>query len=149
MTDPLSPSETDVELAKESSRKLAPLTALPSSTIELQFSTNPKKLEKVTLPKGAVQFLVHMLTEMAQGNAVTLMPIHAQLTTQQAARIVGVSRPFIIKEMQAGRIRYQTVGTHRRILFKDLMAYKQECINRHNKAMNELVQEAQELGFGY
>lgn len=148
-SDPIAPSQRDAELARESSRQLAPIAAAGSATVEVKISPQPEKTETVILPRGAIQLLVQFLTEMSQGHAVTLMPIHAQLTTQQAAEILGVSRPFIIKEIKQNRLAYQKVGTHRRIAFTDLMKYKQQYLATHNKAMDELVQEAQELGMGY
>ena len=90
-----------------------------------------------------------ILNEMAQGNAVTLIPMHAELTTQQAARILNVSRPFLIEQLEKGVIPYRMVGTHRRVMFKDLTEYKQTMDRNRLNALEELSAIDQELGLGY
>ena len=84
---------------------------------------------------------MRILTEMAEGNAVTLMPIHAELTTQQAASILGVSRPFLIKQMRENKIPYRQIGTHRRVRFQDLMEYKNRIDANRAKVLEELAAE--------
>jgi excisionase family DNA binding protein len=143
------PSIEDARIAKESSRRLAPLVDGNRPAVKVQIKTGSRGGHTVDLPASAFQLLLRILNEMSQGNAVTLMPIHAQLTTQQAAELLGVSRPFLVKELKKRRIRHQMVGTHRRIAYTDLVAYQQQCRIAHGRALDELVQQAQELKMGY
>lgn len=86
---------------------------------------------------------------MANGDAITLIPIHAELTTQQAAEILSVSRPFVIKLLEERKLPFKMVGTHRRILFKDLQEYKKKIDEERLKTLDELAAQAQELKMGY
>jgi excisionase family DNA binding protein len=103
----------------------------------------------VVLPAAAVRLLFELLATMAEGHAVTLIPVHAELTTQQAADLLGVSRPFLVKELESGRLAHRKVGTHRRVLFRDLMVYKRAHEATRVEALGELAGQAQDLDLGY
>ena len=143
MQDPVAPSKDDVQLAKSSSRRLVPFRDRKLTVCITETD------EQVELPAAAVRMLVDLLSAMAEGNAVTLIPIYAELTTQQAADLLGVSRPFLVKQMDEGVIPFRRVGTHRRVLFRDLMKYKHEIDQKRTQALDELAEQAQELGMGY
>jgi len=115
---PALPSEAEAILAKETSRVLASHmgTAEP-----LQFRIGPAPEETVRVPASAVRMLVRILEEMAKGNAITLIPVHAELTTQEAADMLNISRPSLIQLLDEGKIDYRKVGTHRRVRFEALM----------------------------
>jgi excisionase family DNA binding protein len=97
------------------------------------------------LPRQALALLRDLLSEMAQGNAVTIVPTHAELTTQEAANILNVSRPYLIKLLEEGEIAHHKVNKHRRIRFDDLMAYKRQQALQSSQALNELAQQTQKL----
>lgn len=103
----------------------------------------------LVLPRQAVELLRNILTEMAQGHAVTILPVHAELTTQEAANILNVSRPHLVKLLEDGDIPFFKVGSHRRIRLQDLMAYSSRRAEESEAALQELVDQAQELDMGY
>jgi excisionase family DNA binding protein len=108
-----------------------------------------KTNDEIELPESAVRLLVDILANMAEGNAVTLIPVHAELTTKQAADILGVSRPFLIRLLEDGVIPFRKVGTHRRVFFEDVQAYRKQVAEERESALQQLVEEAQSLDMGY
>lgn len=141
--DTVVPSDEDARLAAESSRILASM--LPEQELRVQLDDG----QILTLPRAATRLLSHLLTEMAHGNAVTMIPIHAEMTTQEAADYLNVSRPHIVKLLESGVIAYHKVGSHRRIRFSELKAFKDRTALARSKALDELAAQAQELGMGY
>lgn len=139
------PSEADTMLAKETSRVLA--SNIPASDpLELQIPNDPSPAGMVRLPVSAARLLVRILEEMARGNAVTLIPVHAELTTQEAADMLNISRPSLIQLLDEGKIEYRKVGTHRRVKFESLMAYKRKSDAERRAALAELAAYDQEIG---
>lgn len=101
------------------------------------------------LPRQALALLRDLLVEMAQGNAVTIVPTHAELTTQEAANLLNVSRPHLVKLLEGGDIPFTKAGTHRRIRYQDLMTYREQRMQESRNALDELTEQAQELDMGY
>ena len=101
------------------------------------------------LPRQALALLRDLLVEMAQGNAVTIVPTHAELTTQEAANLLNVSRPHLVKLLEGGEIPFTKAGTHRRIRYQDLMTYRDRRMHESRDALDELTEQAQELDMGY
>src|SRR4051812_26028542 len=141
----VTPSKRDAALAKEVGEKLA---AHPRGKLRLELETG-SSTEELVLPPAALRLLVRALAEMGEGNAVTLTPVHAELTTQQAADLLNVSRPHLVKLLDEGNIPSRKVGTHRRVKLEDLLAYKQEFLARRQAALSELAALSQGLGLGY
>jgi excisionase family DNA binding protein len=141
---PTLPTESDASLARETIRLLAPRirSSAPLSLRVLDAS----KEETLRIPASAVKMLVRILEEMARGNAVTLIPVHAELTTQEAADMLNISRPSLIQLLDEGKIEYRKVGTHRRVRFEALMSYKRAADAERRAALAELAAYDQEIG---
>lgn len=103
--------------------------------------------QTVTVPHVVLDLLVNVLANLAAGQGVALVPAHAELTTQQAADLLNVSRPYLIKLLDEDKIDYRTVGTHRRIMASSLMDYKARDDAKRRKAASELAAMTRELGF--
>jgi excisionase family DNA binding protein len=147
----VSPSPEDALLAQESSRRLTKLMAVgkPRTALNLRIQPDNAPEETLSIPASAFRLLNDILTQMAQGNAVTLIPIHAELTTQQAADILNVSRPFLVERLERNVIPHRKVGKHRRILLKDLMDYKKLMDRNRLEALEQLTIQAEDLDMGY
>ena len=140
------PDSETTDLARDSATELSKLLANMPEADRARVQLDGIEL---ILPRDALALLRDILTEMAQGNAVTLVPRHAELTTQEAADLLNVSRPHLIKLLEEGQIPFTRTGTHRRIRYEDLMAYKAERDRQSKEAMEELARQAQELDMGY
>jgi excisionase family DNA binding protein len=138
------PSEDEAVLAKETSRVLA--SRLRDANPLLFRIVGDTSREPVKLPASAVRLLIRILEEMARGNAVTLIPVQAELTTQEAADMLNISRPSLIQLLDEGKIDYRRVGTHRRVRFEGLMKYKRQADAARRAALAELAAYDQELG---
>ena len=102
--------------------------------------------ERIPVPASVHQLLATVVHELARGNAVTITPVHAELTTQQAADLINVSRPFLIHLLESGAIPFHRVGTHRRVRLQDVMAYGHARSQERRTALADMAREAQELG---
>ncbi len=144
----VTPSEADTRLAQESSRKLAARKLGKRPSVRLRVEDGDQG-EAITVPASAMRLFVRLLQEMSAGNAVTLVPTHAELTTQQAADLLNVSRPYVVKLLDDGKIPSRTVGKYRRVRLDDLLAYKRRDDETRAKILDLLTAEAQGLGMGY
>ena len=103
----------------------------------------------IILPASVLRLLKDILAEMAQGHAVALLPVQAELTTQQAADLLNVSRPYLIRLLEDSKIPFRLVGQHRRVRFDDLLAYQRKDDEERRRVADDLTADAQELGMGY
>ena len=146
----ITPTQDDEALAQTSSRSIAQIVSdKPDAPLSLRVNPTGGHETVVTIPAAAFRLLGEILNQMVKGNAITLIPVHAELTTQQAAELLGVSRPFVVEQLEKGQIPYRKVGTHRRILFRDLMEYKRSMDHKRLESLDELAAEAQKLNMGY
>ena len=102
--------------------------------------------KETTVPMSALEVLRRAAVELAHGNGVTILPVTAELTTEEAANLLNVSRPYVIKLTKSGELPHRRVGTHRRIPLRDVLEYKRKYQERARATLAKLVDEAQELG---
>lgn len=104
---------------------------------------------ELKLPPSALRLLVRVLAELGQGHAITLTPLRAELTTQQAADLLNVSRPHLVKLLDAGAMPSRKVGSHRRVLLSDPLAYREAWHAKRHAALDELAALSQDVDMGY
>jgi excisionase family DNA binding protein len=143
------PDEKEINAAAESSRQLAAFLSTKVETQRIELIDESQQREVIELPTFALRLLGEILSELALGNTVKVVPIHAELTTQEGADMLNVSRPHLVKLLDEGALPHTKTGRHRRIKFNDLMAYKEQRDQASYAAMDELTAQAQELGMGY
>ncbi|MFN0278798.1 MAG: excisionase family DNA-binding protein [Pyrinomonadaceae bacterium] len=132
-------SVKDIELAKNG-RKIF------GSRSKAKMLINSKP---VSLPTQVERALKQALSFVAEGKDVIVVPESAELSTQQVADLLKVSRPFVVKLLENEEIPFRRVGKHRRVLAADALKYKERIDNKRIKVLEKLAAEAQELGFGY
>jgi excisionase family DNA binding protein len=148
-TEPAAPTTQDIEIARTSSPTLARLADTGEAVrLHVSPSTPDSDGGEVVLPASVIRLLSRILAAMATGNSVAVIPSEADLTTQQAADLLGVSRPYLIRLLEAEHIPYHKVGAHRRIRLTDLLQYREKRTARL-RALEELAAQAQELNMGY
>ncbi|PAU59028.1 DNA-binding protein [Pseudomonas sp. PIC25] len=143
------PDEKEIAAAVESRRQLAAFLSTKLETQRIEILDDEQRPHTVQLPAFALRLLDEILSELAMGNAVKVVPIHAELTTQEGADLLNVSRPHLVKLLDENVIPHTKVGRHRRVKFADLMDFKQRRTAESRQAMDELAAQAQELGMGY
>lgn len=139
------PNQTDTLLAQQTSARLA-LLLDEEPPYQVQLLLEGKPSEVLTVPAPAMQLLANILSEMAQGNAVALTPVQEEITTQEAADLLNVSRPFFVQLLDAGALPFRKVGTRRRVRLQDVLAYKRDLYEKRLQTLNELTAYDQELG---
>lgn len=141
------PTEETTREATEALRAFSSFREKPPTQVEVIAEGDGSA--SVTVPVEAFELLVQVLAHLANGHAVTVMPVKAELTTQQAADLLNVSRPYLIKLLDRGELPFRKVGTHRRVLLKEVVTYKRADDARRREAADALAAEAQALDLGY
>jgi excisionase family DNA binding protein len=142
---PVTPDPQSVEVAAEALTRVQDYLRRhhdDSATVRL---VDDGDGDQLVVPRGAIELLARVLAYMANGHSVSVVPAHAELTTQQAAQLLNVSRPYLIGLLETGEIEYRKVGTHRRVLAGSLLAYKHRDDARRRAAADELTQLAQDM----
>jgi excisionase family DNA binding protein len=143
--EPTVPSEGDVEHAREVRRALERLD-VDRGALRVQIAGAGHKATTIDLPPVVTRLLMNILKETAAGHAITLVPLEAEITTQQAAELLNVSRPFVVGLIDKGALPARMVGNHRRLPLKDVLAYKADNRAKRRQSLRELAALDQELG---
>lgn len=143
------PEESEIRAAVRGQRELAAYLSNEVETQRIQIFDAKNCARQVELPTSALRLLLDILGALAEGNAVKVVPVHAELTTQEAADLLNVSRPHLVKLLESGELPFHRTGKHRRVRFDDLMAYKARRDEASEQAMTELAAQARALRMGY
>jgi excisionase family DNA binding protein len=138
--DPIRPSEQEAQAVRTIDAALSSRVAARGA--RLMASTG----EQFDLPAALYQTLRLAAHLLAQGRAVSIIPYNQMLTTNQAAELLNVSRPYLVRLLEAGEIPFQRVGTHRRIRFEDLMRYRAKRDADRQQKLSEITRFSQEVG---
>ena len=141
------PTQQDIEQAKETSRQLSKYHNFDRVQMSIEDPNGVK--ESIVLPGMAMQMLLNILADISRGNPVSVIPYKTELTTQQAANILNVSRPYLVKLLENGEINHHKVGTHRRIYVKDVIEYKAKIDSERSNTLDKLAELSQEIGMDY
>lgn len=152
LMDAVAPNADESVMAREAGRRLATLLqahATEGDNGVVSVSIGGAGAEDVAIPAVAARLLVQVLGQIGAGHAITLLPLTAELSTQEAAEILNVSRPYLVRLLDERQIPSRKVGTHRRVLLHDVLAYKQQDDERRHAVLDELTAQAQKLNMGY
>ncbi|GAC1335525.1 MAG: hypothetical protein NVSMB14_02890 [Isosphaeraceae bacterium] len=141
------PSDAEVRSAIKLAAHLSAL--LDSKSGDFALIDTEGAIEPIALPRFGLRLLAEMMVETSKGNRCRIVPVQSELTTQEAADLLNVSRPYLVGLLDAGKIPHRLVGRHRRIRLDDLMAYQRRDDDARLKVLEELTAQAQELNLGY
>ena len=120
-----------------------------SRAASITVTTDTGETPTVGVPPTALKLIGQLLGAMSEGRTVMLVPAEQEFTTVEAANFLNVSRPFVIKEIESGRLPHRKVGSHRRVAFDDLIAYAQKMREQQAGALERMADNARELGLDY
>lgn len=141
--DVVAPTMEDMQAARETVRLLAPY----GNTRKVKLCIDGSDpVESIELPSSIFMQIIELLARLGNGDAVTIVPVQAELTTTQAAELLGVSRPFLIKLLERNELPFHMVGTHRKLKARDVTRYKMERGARRRDTLKALAALDEELG---
>lgn len=147
---PSIPTSQDKAMAFESTRQLMKFLqsskVKTNSPVRVSAGSGGRSDVEISVPVMALRLFVEVLSEMSKGNAITILPLHAELTTQEAAEFLNVSRPFLIQLLDDQKVPFRKVGKHRRVLVEDLLRFKENLDAERRKVLDKIAQESQKLG---
>lgn len=146
--EPPKMSAQELEMARVAQRCI--MEALDrSKAVSITLMSDGDEQPSVAVPPAALKLIGQLLGALSEGRPVVLMPGKQELTTVEAANYLNVSRPFVIKEIEAGRLPHRMVGRHRRIAFEDLVAYERKMREKQRAALERMAENERELGLDY
>ncbi|MDQ2166444.1 MULTISPECIES: helix-turn-helix domain-containing protein [Vibrio] len=143
------PSAEEIALARLGSQELSAVLETNGEAQTINVIDKSGKTHEVTIPASALNLMIEVLTQLGQGNSVSITPIHAELTTQEGADLLNVSRPTFIKLLDSGVIPFTRSGNRRKIAFADVMTHKKQLEEESLATLADLSALDQEMGMGY
>ncbi|TCV98400.1 helix-turn-helix domain-containing protein [Biostraticola tofi] len=143
------PSSEEAALARLSSRELSAVLETRAEIQKVTMTDRQGVVHNMDIPVSALRLLIDVLTELGDGNSVKLIPIGSELTTQEAADMLNVSRPTLIRMLDNAEIPYHRIGNRRKLRYTDIVAYRERTRAARISALDELSALDQELGLGY
>ena len=141
------PTQDEVEQAKVSSRTLSKYAS--ADRVQLAIRASNGESEDLVLPGHVIELLLSALAEISKGNAISIIPHHQEVSTQEAADLLNVSRPHLVSLLEKGDMPFRKVGAHRRVLLTDVLAYREQIEVKRKQALDELVALSQQENMGY
>lgn len=143
------PDEQEVQLADRGQRVLASCLSGKRNTRRVQLFDEADLAHEMELPVSTLRLVEKILNGLAKGDAIRVVSVNAELTTQEAADLLNVSRPHLVKLLEDGELPFLRTGKHRRVRLADLLQFKDARERASVQVMDELSRQAQELGMGY
>jgi excisionase family DNA binding protein len=140
---PFVANEAEATIARAAADKLR---AVAKSGNDIKISVQGEADVIVPLPARAVELIFRILESMGEGVPISVIPHQAELTTQQAADYLNVSRPFLVQQIEANKLAYRKVGSHRRVRFSDLVEFENSSRVKQGAAMKRISEQAHKLG---
>jgi len=143
------PADNEIAVAIDALQKMKDALTASTGIHRIVLTTEPGDQQTIQVPAIAMRLLGEVLCEISLGHAVKVVALRAELTTQEAADLLDVSRPSLVKLLSEGAIPYEKRGSHRRLKLVDVMAYKHRRDEANLAAIETMAAQAQKLKMGY